>query len=293
MENSAESAWYLWMTIAIPIVVFGCGVLINWSIKKCDRYKERKLIKDTIVLWIDKIIHSIDLYIDELDSFSVKLRNSTVLGPHRFNQVYIPSLRLAGFSIDRLTDVLVLNLKANKEEKALNIPQIKLFNYCESIDFLTNAQQHISERYDEYYKYCNKTITEWNNCSQLFLSDLNLNLINPLHDESTKRFYQDLIEAKNCFKQNDKGEITLPEVERFFEQIEKINDTTPMINPAMVATSLILRNMKLLLRDAHFLTDFAKNFERYLMNITEVKERLIDIKEYYNNHKIKRFWGTR
>jgi hypothetical protein len=280
------------MTIAIPIVIFGCGVLINWGIKKSDRYKERQLIKNTIVLWIDKILNSIDMYLGELNSFSVKLRTSTVLGPHMFNRIHIPSLRLASFSIDRLTDALVLNLKANKKERALNVPQIKLFNYCESVDFLTNAQQHISERYDEYYKYCNKTITEWNNCSQLFLSDLNLNLTNPLHDESTKQFYQDLIKAKNCFAQNDKGEITTPEIERFFEQIEKINDTTPMINPAMVATSLILRNMKLLLRDAHFLADFAKNFERYMISIVEVKERLIDVKEYYNCHKIKRFSGT-
>lgn len=161
-------SWDILLPTFISVLIFMLGYYLTGLQAKRKTQKNRMLVKDTITTWGDTNIERLSEFVESIKKLAININNSSATQTPPFNYKYISLSVLSQFTIDRLTDALVLGLsrKVPKKEEAE-----QLNNYLISVSFLNTTQNFVFDTFKEYRSTFDKLVVQWDEKWKAFLFD--------------------------------------------------------------------------------------------------------------------------
>lgn len=279
-------SWDILLPTIISIFIFMLGYYLTGLQAKRKTQKNRMLVKDTITTWGDTNIERLSEFVESIKKFAININNSPVTQIPPFNYKYISLSILSQFTIDRLTDALVLGLsrKVPKKEKAE-----QMNNYLISVSFLNTTQNFVFDTFKEYRSTFDKLIVLWDEKWKAFLFECHKSSSSqePGQKNHESLFYSEISQIiKSNFerKRGDADRIkAVKEMDEFFLTISTKMSTN------MVNTYQAFGELRMVLNQMDNLKQYNNIFIEYAEKMEEGVERLKKSIDFYRENEIE-FW---
>lgn len=235
-------SWDILLPVLISTVVslgiFFLGNNFTKRHRRNQKQEERKVVKDTIVIWAEENIPILRKYIHSIKTLADKIKKSDEILPQAFAMQNITVDVLSQFTIDRLTDSLHRGLSAEKEKK-----DTMLNAYLSSVSYIINMRPDVRTTYENYKTTCNQFLLEWNKQWRAYTQNVaqNYTRVQPMPPTSPERvYYENLtVYINNVFKSTPQLNPPFSILYNLMLRIKAYDNTITIILPSIITTSYL------------------------------------------------------
>ncbi len=182
--------------VVITILIFGLGLFFQWRSKKKDKLIKLRSFKTLIVEWSKLTKNTITLQQQLYSKFRFELSNQKDILPVSIYHEPFLIDRLDNLDLEKLIELVIINSKGDKKENSLI-----LLNVVTGIHKLSNIENQVIKKYDEFLDYTWSLNETWNTHFKV-IKDFGFILphkISGCDNASEKEFYDKLFEIFNDF----------------------------------------------------------------------------------------------
>lgn len=143
--------------MAVSIIVFSLGIVIDKIREKNKEERERKRYKAAILKWIELLNAPINSQAKQLKDFASKIDNSIELQPEAFSFPKSMANKINDLSVEKIINTFVAKEKNEKSEDSIHA-----YNIVSQIDFLSSCDGEVFKKYNEYQSRCTALVDKWN-----------------------------------------------------------------------------------------------------------------------------------
>jgi hypothetical protein len=277
-------------SVIISLGTFILGYIITGAISKQQKFKERRLIQQTIVEGLEGIQSHLRTYIGSVRKLANDIQSSDELNPQAFKCNRVSLSKFNEIPFDKLSDALLFHIKRNKQAEASRI----LFQYISDIEFLIEVQTLVKEHYNQYKDTFVAYMNQWNDLWPSFCKDIegNFHRLSLTGGSAELVVYQDISSTLDDMTKKCHGnQIKLSVLQSFFATCRDIlNRPTVTVYPSNLAdTRVLFLKLQTIILQISVLQEYSQVFTNYVNSITDVQTELKCIKEFYQANET-RWW---
>lgn len=185
--------------MAVSIIVFSLGIIIDKKREKIKEERERKRYKAAILKWIELLNTPINTQVIQLKDLASKIGNSIELQPEAFSFSKSMASKINDLSVEKIINTFVA-----KEKKENSGDSIHAYNIVSQIDFLSSCDGEVFKKYNEYHSRCTALVDKWNSSWNKF--DVLRKTSNTSDSQDYSVFRNVLIRYKNWRDRHEQNE---------------------------------------------------------------------------------------
>lgn len=143
--------------MAVSIIVFSLGIIIDKIREKNKEERERKRYKAAVLKWIELLNTPINSQVTQLKDFASKIDNSIELQPEAFSFPKSMASKINDLSVEK-----IINTFVTKEKNEKSGDSIHAYNIVSLIDFLSSCDDEVFKKYNDYHSRCTALVDKWN-----------------------------------------------------------------------------------------------------------------------------------
>ena len=275
-------------SVIISLGTFILGYIITGAIFKQQKFKERRLIQQTIVEGLERVQSHLITYIESVRKLANDIQSSDELNPQAFKCNRVSLSKFNEIPFDKLSDALLFHIKRKKQAQASKI----LFQYISDIEFLIEVQKLVRDQYIEYKDTSRDYMDQWNALWPSFSKDIedNLHRLLPLGTSSELSVYQVIESALDKMTKKCHGnQVKLSVLKDFFAECLDILNRSTVYSSHMSETRILFFKLHIISIQISGLREYSQVFTNYVKSITDVQTELERIKEFYQENKTRRW----
>lgn len=275
-------------SVIISLGTFILGYIITGAIFKQQKFKERRLIQQTIVEGLERVQSHLITYIESVHKLANDIQSSDELNPQAFKCNRVSLSKFNEIPFDKLSDALLFHIKRKKQAQASKI----LFQYISDIEFLIEVQKLITEHYNQYKDTFVDYMNQWNDLWPSFCKDIedNFHRLSSTVASAELAVYQDVTSVLDDMTKKCQGnQIKLSVLQNFFAACRDILNRPTMYPSNLTDTRVLFLKLHTIILQISVLREYSQVFTNYVKSITDVQTELERIKEFYQENKT-RWW---
>lgn len=277
------------ISLIVSILIFIIGFVINEAIRRWNKATELRQDKKFIEEWTEKSNSTLTTYIESLEEFSKKIKESTDLNIAQWKTGIIHLTRINSIPLEKYSDIYIYGL--NERGLLDDENRKKLMNFLYQLEYVEKCPSLAMSVYDNYCKQNEKVMDEWN-FYYLQLVDL-FQMYHKIErtTDDTVVFHEIMNLFIPLLEKSSEEIVATDEWSREFikpsmEKLSKIKNTT---SPLFLQIIKLVKGLDISLKKHDKLKAFYQVFDIYIENLKEAQKNINESMEYFRALEIKRY----
>ncbi len=286
----------------VAICIFILGFIITGIINKANKRIELKLYKQLIVSWTESTKSSIDLFISKLQEFAIAVSQNESLNIAKYEHNLITFQRLNSLPIEKIADVLTLNIKIKRKGDSQGQATKMMYRYISQIEYIEACVSKITEEYYKSYVQNSKNVMdEWNKNFIALKNSLTHRRLHRDYEHASERerHFYDLIEIQFVKLQmqhrNANGEVPMSLwdsdfIQTSMDSIEaNLREDVNLLESALfVEVSTHIAGLQLSYMQHIANKGFGRVFLEMSNNMQKAENDIFESIKYFKEHRLRR-----